>query len=186
MNYFKKNESDKLNNFYKIILRISIIITLIIISYGIISSLIWEIDIVGDTLVNINGKPFEIPSPEILPIYAKPITWMYVFVLIGWFSFLEINKEKFKKISAFKLGILKMLAFLIASISIYEVFYNFSTWSALMSQQATMGIINPDSLVNQAPNPEYTWNLTFATKFFTILTIIGMYSLQYIHRMEKN
>ena len=188
MSYSQKNEINKLNKFYKIILLISIIITLITISYGIISSLIWEIDIIGDTLVNINGKPLEIPPSEILPIpiYAKPITWIYIFTLSGWFAFLELNKERFKKISVFKLGIFKILAFLIAAISVYEIFYNFSTWSALMSYQATTGIINPDSLINQAPNPKYPWNLVFATKFFTVLAIIGVYSLQYIHRIEKN
>ncbi len=54
-----------------------------------------------------------------------------------------------------------------------------------MSYQATTGSIKPDILVNVNPNPKYPWNIVFATKVFTALTAIGMYSFFFFNRIDS-
>ncbi|NHV96766.1 MAG: hypothetical protein HA494_03125 [Thaumarchaeota archaeon] len=140
---------------------------------------------VGDSLVHIQNKPFEFPEPEYFPIYAKPVTWLYVGMVLCWFSVLELNRSRLLRYSMFRLSIFRLIAFLVLCISAYEVFYNFSIWSALMAYQATTGNIIPDILVNKSPNPETPWNLVFATKLFTALAAISAYTLWYLHRIEQ-
>jgi hypothetical protein len=140
---------------------------------------------VGDSLVHIQSKPFEFPEPEYFPIYAKPVTWLYVGIVVCWFSVLELNRSRLLRYSMFRLSIFRLIAFLVFCISAYEVLYNFTIWGALMAYQATTGNIIPDILVNKSPNPETPWNLVFATKLFTALTLISAYTLWYLHRIER-
>ena len=170
---------------YQIVLLISIVMVVTIFIYNIYASLVYGVNVIGEPLVNLDGTPFEIPTPEIFPIYAKPVTWLYVAMLSGWFSFLELSKERAMRLSNYVLGLCKLIVFVVTLVSAYEILYNFSIWSALMSYQATIGEINPDSLINRDPNPQYPWNLVFATKLFTALTAVGAYTLFFIYKIDR-
>jgi len=146
--------------------------------YSVIASYIFGINVVGETLVNLpNAKPFEFPGPEYFPLYAKPVTWLFVFVILFGFSSLELAKPKMTRISPTIMNISRTLAFVSVGLSAYEVLYNFSIWSALMSFQAITGSLNPDSIVVAFPNPQTPWNLVFATKVFSALFIVSLYAL---------
>lgn len=177
-------EEAKTRLLYKIVLFVSVTAVLLITIYAIYVSLVFGVNVIGEPLVYVRGKPFELPTPEIFPIYAKPVSWLYIAMLAGWFSFLELAKERALRTSTFKISLFKIVAFLTALISAYEILYNFSIWSALMSYQATIGDIRPDALINKDPNPLYPWNLVFATKMFTAFTAISAYTLYYLHKLE--
>ena len=155
-------------------------------SYAAFVGLYFGYDVVGETLVNLpTGTPIEFPSPEYFPIYAKPVTWLYVAVIGFWFSFLEVYKARLGRIPTGAFSIVKVFAFLIAAISAYEIFYNFTVWGSLMTYQAITGTLNPDKIFNPYPNPQTPWNLVFATKFFSSIFVVSLYSFFFIQRMER-
>ena len=179
------SDEPKKEAFYKIVAIISGIIALILISYMTLDWVIYGASPLGDPLVNQpTGEPFEFPEPEYFPIYAKPITWLYVSVITFWFSLLESGKDRAKKYSNFRMSIFKIVSFMGLTISGYEILYNFTIWSALMASQAIAGNIIPDILVNSSPNPNFPWNLVFATKMFTASFAIAAYSLWFIHQIK--
>lgn len=146
--------------------------------YSIIASYIYGITVVGETLVNLpDATPFEFPGPEYFPLYAKPVSWLYVFVILFGFSSLELAKPKIRRISPTLMNIYRTLAFTVVSLSAYEILYNFSIWSALMSFQAITGSLNPDTVIVAFPNPQTPWNLVFATKVFSASFIVSLYAL---------
>jgi hypothetical protein len=180
------SEEEKIRSLYRIIALISLSVIIFLIVFAVIVSLTTGENIIGEPLVNLPDKqPFEFPQPEIFPIYAKPVTWLYVASISFWFSFLEVIKERVTRMSHFRLSVFRFISFVVAIVCVYEIFYNFSIWSALMSYQATTGDINPDILVNANPNPKYPWNIVFATKVFTALTAIGMYSFFFFNRINS-
>lgn len=177
----------KVKKFYMVVAVVSLAMVLFLASYAIVMTIITGENVVGEPLVNLPSKePFEFPHPEIFPIYAKPVTWLYVASIAFWFSFLELIKPRVMKMSPLKLSFFKVVAFVGTMITAYEVLYNFSIWSALMSYQAmTDVLVNPDILINRNPNPRFPWNLVFATKLFTALTAMGLYSLYFLHKVDS-
>lgn len=185
MSSTKEGEETKFRVVYLAIGLLTLALVVALLTYAGLEFFLHRSEGVGDSLVHIQNKPFEFPEPEYFPIYAKPVTWLYVGMVLCWFSVLELNRSRLLKYSVFRLSIFRMVAFLVLSISVYEVFYNFSIWSALMAYQATTGNIIPDILVNKSPNPETPWNLVFATKLFTALAAISAYTLWYLYRIEQ-
>jgi hypothetical protein len=146
--------------------------------YSIIASYIFGITVVGETLVNLpDATPFEFPAPEYFPLYAKPVSWLFVFVVLFGFSSLELAKPRIRRVSPTLMNLYRTLAFTIVGLSAYEILYNFSIWSALMSYQAITGSLNPDTVIVAFPNPQTPWNLVFATKVFSASFIVSLYAL---------
>jgi hypothetical protein len=181
------SDTERAKSFYKITAVISFAVILSLFTYMGLQGTLSGSEIVGESLVTSPTKqPFEFPEPEYFPIYAKPVTWLYVSIVVFWFSILELNKSRASSFSAFSLSVSKLMAFLVFAVAAYEILYNFSIWSALMSYQATTGNIIPDVLVNKSPNPQNPWNLVFATKIFTALTAISAYTLWFLQRIESD
>ena len=178
-------EEVKFRRLYWTIGLLSLTLVIVLLTYAGLEFFLHKSEGVGDSLVHIQSKPFEFPEPEYFPIYAKPVTWLYVGMVLCWFSVLELNKSRLLRYSMFRLSVFRLVAFLVLCIAAYEVLYNFSIWSALMAYQATTGNIIPDILVNKSPNPETPWNLVFATKLFTALAAISAYTLWYLYRIEQ-
>jgi hypothetical protein len=175
----------KLRALYLTIGLFSLALVVTLLAYAGLEFFLHRSEGVGDSLVHIENKPFEFPEPEYFPIYAKPVTWLYVGIVLCWFSVLELNRSRLIKYSMFRLSVFRLITFVVFCIAAYEVLYNFSIWSALMAYQATAGNIIPDILVNKSPNPETPWNLVFATKLFTALAAISAYTLWYLYRIEQ-
>ncbi|MEM3387295.1 MAG: hypothetical protein QXN08_06460 [Nitrososphaerales archaeon] len=181
----EEREDQRFRALYLTIGLLSLALVVGLIAYAGLEFFLHRSEGVGDSLVHIQSKPFEFPEPEYFPIYAKPVTWLYVGMVLCWFSVLELNKSRLLKYSMFRLSIFRLIAFVVFCVSAYEVLYNFSIWSALMAYQATTGNIIPDVLLNKSPNPETPWNLVFATKLFTALSAISAYTLWYLYRIEQ-
>jgi hypothetical protein len=170
---------------YKIVAIVSGSVLLGLTLFTILVSYFWGINVVGESLVNLPSRaPFEFPQPEYFPIYAKPVTWLYVSIIAFWFSFMELNRDRIAAYSPAVLTSGKLFFVIIASLSAYEVFYNFSIWSALMAYQAIRGALNPDLVVVAFPNPNTPWNLVFATKFFSAVFVISLYSLYFLLKLR--
>lgn len=181
----EEREAEKFRAVYLTVGLVSLALVVGLMAYAGLEFFLHRSEGVGDSLVHIQSKPFEFPEPEYFPIYAKPVTWLYVGMVLCWFSVLELNKPRLLKYSLFRLSLFRLIAFVVFCIAAYEVLYNFSIWSALMAYQATTGNIIPDILVNKSPNPETPWNLVFATKLFTALAAISAYTLWYLYRIEQ-
>jgi hypothetical protein len=160
---------------------ISLLIIVVTVSYGLIASIIQGVEVVGQTFVEI-----EFPPIHIFPFfYAKPISWLFLAIVLQVFSVLELYKEKLARISQFKINILKVVLFIIISLSLYEVLFNFTLWGGLMSADALLGKLNPDVIINPFPNPEIPWNIVFATKLYLSGLITSGYFFYFISKIER-
>lgn len=148
--------------------------------YGLVATIIQGVDVVGQTLVEI-----EFPPISAFPLfYSKPVTWLSAAILVLWFCVLELGKERIARIQPLTRSFLKFLAFFVAGMAFYEVLFNFTLWSGLIAKGAIVGELNPDVMINPFPNPKTPWSIVFATKMFTVLTIVSAYSFYYLQRLE--
>ena len=179
------SEEERGRTIYKIVTIISGSILIGLTLFAILASFLYGMTVVGESLVNLpSGVPFEFPQPEYFPIYAKPVTWMYVSLIIFWFSVLELNRKRIVALSPATLTFCRLFAVIFASLAAYEIVYNFSIWSAIMAYQAISGTLNPDLVVVAFPNPQTPWNLVFATKFFSAIFVISLYSLYFLLKLR--
>jgi len=131
----------------------------------------------------------ESPDPSISPyFYAKPITWFMIFSFLYWTFGLESHRERFLRVSPKTRRFLFISTATIAFGAFYEIFFNFTLWSALMvlTQTCPAPPCNPDLLANSFPALRNPVNLVFATKIVTTVFGLSVYSLWYLHRIEKD
>ncbi len=131
----------------------------------------------------------EWPDPKISPyFYAKPITWFGYASFLYWTFGLEAQKARFLKFSERTRRFLSIVTACIAFGAFYEIFFNFMLWSAL--EVLTNNCIptppcNPDTLFNSFPLLRNPINLVFATKVVTLVFGLSIYSLWFLHRVDK-
>ncbi len=140
---------------------------------------------------NVIGQQFvltEFPSPSISPwFYAKPITWFSYAAFLYWGFGLEAQKKHFLRFSDGTRRFLFVITAVIAFGAFYEIFFNFMLWSALETLANNCGTIgcNPDLLFNSFPNLRNPLSLTFATKIVTLVFAMSIYSLYFLHRVDR-
>ena len=174
-------EEEKIRTFYKLISLISLLIISITSAYGILATIIQGGNVVGEILVTL-----EVPPISVFPLfYSKPITWLSASILALFFSSLEMGKDKVIQWSKPRRNFLRFLAFFVAAMAAYEVLFNFTLWSGLIARDSIIGELNVDIIKNTFPNPNTPWNIVFATKLFTVLTIISAYAFVYLQRIES-
>ena len=174
-------EEEKVRTFYKLISLISLLIISITSAYGILATIIQGGNVVGEILVTL-----EVPPISVFPLfYSKPITWLSASILALFFSSLELGKDKVIQWSKPRRDFLRFLAFFVAAMAAYEVLFNFTLWSGLIARDSIIGELNVDIIKNTFPNPNTPWNIVFATKLFTVLTIISAYAFVYLQRIES-
>jgi len=174
-------EEEKIRTFYKLISLISLLIISITSAYGILATIIQGGNVVGEILVTL-----EVPPISVFPLfYSKPITWLSASILALFFSSLELGKDKVIQWSKPRRNFLRFLAFFVAAMAAYEVLFNFTLWSGLIARDSIIGELNVDIIKNTFPNPNTPWNIVFATKLFTVLTIISAYAFFYLQRIES-
>jgi len=174
VNPFKDYNARKL---YKILGYSSLVIVIVSASYGIIASIIKGVEVVGQTFVDV-----EFPPIHVFPMfYMKPITWLTLSIITLVYCTLEMNKERIANFPEFTISLVKVIAFVVGSLSIYEVLFNFTLWSGLIAS----GEVNPDLIINPFPNPEIPWNIVFATKIYFTMMVVSVYSFYFLNRLER-
>jgi hypothetical protein len=140
---------------------------------------------------SIIGQQFvltEFPPPWISPwFYAKPITWFCYAAFLYWAFGLEAQRKHFLRFSDGTRRFLFVVTALIAFGAFYEIFFNFMLWSALevLANNCGSAGCNPDLLYNSFPDLRNPLSLTFATKIVTLVFGMCVYSLYFLHRVDK-
>lgn len=172
---------ERLIFIFKVLALIALAIIAATTVYGVVATIVQGADVVGETLVTI-----EFPPISVFPLfYSKPVTWLSASILVVWYIMLDLNKHRVLRFSKSLRRFLKFFTFFVGSMALYEVFFNFTLWSGLIASNAVLGQLNPDLIANPFPNPETPWNIVFATKLFTVLTIISWYTFVYLQRLEQ-
>lgn len=139
----------------------------------------------GNPPANI-GQQFvltEFPPTSISPwLFAKPITWFSYASFLYWAFGLESQRKHFLNFKDATRRFLFVITAVIAFGALYEIFFNFMLWGAL---EAVTAGGNPDLLNNIYPDLRNPLNLTFATKIVTLVFAMSVYSLYYLHRIDK-
>ncbi len=114
-------------------------------------------------------------------IQFKPITLIFVFIFLFYASLLQHLENKLTVLRRDIRLFLLIIAFLMTVGSLYELFFNFTLWGALMS---TTGVSNPDILINRFPNPETAVSLVYASKLVILIFSMSSYSVFFLHRLD--
>jgi len=132
----------------------------------------------------------EFPPTSISPwFFAKPITWFSYASFLYWCFGLEAQRSHFLGFSERTRRFLFVVTAVIGFGAFYEIFFNFMLWSALevlANNCAPVGPpCNPDQLFNMFPNLRNPLSLVFATKVVTLIFAMSMYSLYFLHRVDR-
>lgn len=140
----------------------------------------------GNTSIGVQFVLSEWPPRDVSPyFYAKPITWFSYFSFLYWAFGLESFRSRFLTMSARMRKFLFIGTAFIAFGSFYEIFFNFTIWSALYVLCPTAPC-NPDTITNAYPNLRNPLNLVFATKVVTTVFGLSTYSLWFLHRVDRD
>ena len=172
-------ERDELlsRRFYLVIFYICAIIMTVITFYSIYISLNEYLNtgnvIVGEVLVNT-----EFPVKGL----AKLVTYLMIVSVVGRYSVTKLGGDKVKDIPKSMKSILQLVVLVILIVSIYEFFYNFIIWNALITADLIQGELKLDALYMPYPNPHTPWNLVFATKMSLAALIISSHGFYIISK----
>lgn len=129
----------------------------------------------------------EWPDPRISPyFYAKPITWFSYLGFLYWSFGLESNRARLASLSEKTRKFIFVLTALVAFGAFYEIFFNFMLWSAFEVLCNSKPSCTPDQLINPFPYLRNPVNLVFATKVVTMVFALSIYSLWFLHRLERD
>jgi hypothetical protein len=152
---------------------ISGIIALALVTYG-----VWR-----HPSTSVYGEQFVLDEwSPVLFIQLKPMTLIFMSVFLFYAFLIQHLEAKISLLSRDVRAFLFVIAFLIAAGSLYELFFNFALWSALMS---VTGVANPDILVNRFPNPRTAVSIVYASKLVLLIFAVSLYSLYFLHRIDK-
>src|ERR671921_1970677 len=172
-------ERDELlsRRFYLIIFYICALIMTVITFYSFYTSLDEYLNtgnvIIGEVLVNT-----EFPFKGL----AKLVTYLMIVSVVGWYCVTKLGGDKVKDIPKSMKTILQLVVLVILIVSIYEFFYNFIIWNALITADLIRGELKLDALYMPYPNPHTPWNLVFATKMSLAALIISSHGFYIISK----
>ncbi len=172
-------ERDELlsRRFYLVVFYICAIVMAVITFYSIYISLNEYLNtgkvIIGEVLVNT-----EFPFKGL----AKLVTYLMIVSVVGWYCVTKLGGEKVKHIPKSIKTILQLVVLVLLIISIYEFFYNFIVWNALITADLLQGQLKLDNLYMPYPNPHTPWNLVFATKMSLAALIISSHGFYVISK----
>jgi hypothetical protein len=102
--------------------------------------------------------------------------------VVGWYCVTKLGGNKVKDVPKSMKTILQLVVLVILIISIYEFFYNFIVWNALITADLIQGELKLDALYMPYPNPHTPWNLVFATKMSLAALIISSHGFYIISK----
>lgn len=153
------------------VLLLSIVISIFLLSYVYYRGTQTHSKVIGEVFID-----SEIPSPDSFPFFLKPVSWLMIFTISGWLSFLELAKNKIRSLGPNWRFLYVLLLFLIASLTFYEIMYNFTLWGSFLSRQDAQHA-NPDEATNPFPTDRYQISLVFATKIGVMIFACSVYAL---------
>jgi len=174
------NERDNASLVYKLTALISGIIMLLTIIYGVYEMFLEYVTtgtiVIGAPLVSV-----EFPYKY----FAKPVTYFAVSLVVFWYSILHVAHDKVITLGKDIRALFSIIALGIAYASGYELLYNFMVWDAIVVSQMLKGNLNIDQAIIGYPDPNLPWNLVFATKFFSAIFVVALYTLYYLNKTRN-
>jgi hypothetical protein len=165
---------------YQVLLVASCFLIILIVAYGVISSIVTDSTIIGQTLVDV-----EFPPPSVFPVYAKPISYLMGAILVLVYSGLELARPRLGRLSPESRSVLRLLLLIAATFAAYQLLYNFAIWAAQIATNTLLGVLNPDVIINPFPSTANPWNLVFATKMSATAFAACIYALYFLVVFER-
>lgn len=159
---------------------LSVTVMLIISGYGLSMSADnykkYQKIIIGDELVNT-----EFPFKGSINL----VTYLMIFSLVSWFTAIKIFEDNIINIPTHIKTILQIISLVSIVICAYELFYNFTVWNSIITDNLISGYFAPNKELINYPKPDTPWNLSFATQMFLAALIITSHSF-YTMTKSKN
>ena len=173
--------AEKSRTILRVVWLFSLVVVLTTTIYGVVMSILLNVEVVGLTFVNV-----EFPPIHIFPFfYMKPVSWLSGSSVSLAYCTLELGKERIRAISPAKRELARLALFVIGFMALYEVLFNFSLWSGLMASESILGELHPDLLINPFPNPKIPWSIVFATKMYLVTATVSFYSFYFLTRLGR-
>jgi glucan phosphoethanolaminetransferase (alkaline phosphatase superfamily) len=132
--------------------------------------------IIGDVLVEM-----EFPFKGTI----KLVTYLMVFSLISWFTAIKIYENSIRNLKVRIKTFLQIISIIAATITIYELIYNFIVWNSLITTNLFNNIFDPNNEEINYPVRETPWNLYFATQMLLASVIITFHSSYVMTKSKK-
>jgi hypothetical protein len=174
------SEVERARTVLRIIAMVSLVVMLVVITYGVAETLSNPTSPIGSSFVDV-----EFPSPYVSPVYFKPITILYIAAGLLLYSSLELAKEQLRSLSTAKKTLIKAFCFIVAVTFVYEIGYNFSFWSGQIAAESIRGTLEPDLISNPFPNLQTPINVVFASRLFVLFTIAGLYAFYFMSKLDN-
>lgn len=132
--------------------------------------------IIGDVLVET-----EFPFKGTI----KLVTYLMIFSLISWFTAIKIYENSIKNLKVRIKTFIQIISIIAATITIYELTYNFTVWNSLITTNLFNNIFDPNNEEINYPVRETPWNLYFTTQMLLASVIITFHSYYVMTKSKK-
>jgi hypothetical protein len=105
--------------------------------------------------------------------------------LISWFTSIKIYEDSIKNLKVRIKTLIQIISIIAATITIYELVYNFIVWNSLITSNLFNNIFDPNNEKINYPMPEIPWNLYFATQMLLAAVIITIHSYYVMTKSKK-
>ena len=115
----------------------------------------------------------------------KLVTYLMVFSLISWFTAMKIYENSIRNLTVRIKTFIQIISIIAATITIYELIYNFIVWNSLITSNLFDNIFDPNNEKINYPMPDTPWNLYFATQMLLAAVIITFHSYYVMTKSNK-
>ena len=75
----------------------------------------------------------------------KLVTFLMIFSLISWFTAIKIYEDAIKNLPLRIMTFIQLISIIAATITIYELVYNFAVWNSLITSDLFKNIFDPNN-----------------------------------------
>lgn len=115
----------------------------------------------------------------------KLVTYLMVFSLTSWFTAIKIYENSIRNLKVRIKTFIQIISIIAATITFYELIYNFMVWNSLITSNLFSNIFDPNNEKINYPMPETPWNLYFATQMLLAAVIITIHSYYVMTKAKK-
>jgi len=148
----------------------------------------------GQRWISVEIVLFNLPAglipgvPVSIPMQFKPVTGFAVLSFLWFAAALQSLRRQFALTSSAARQAIGIAAFLLCMVAGYELAWNFSLWSARLAFLGSNPALSFNEIVDTVAfqSSYYPVNLVFSTKLFAAALFMGIYTLYYLHGLDRN
>lgn len=115
----------------------------------------------------------------------KLVNFLMIFSVISWFTAIKIYDDTIKNLTIRIKTLIQIISIIAATITIYELVYNFTIWNSLITSNLFNNIFDPNNTTINYPIPEVPWNLYFTTQMLFAAFVITFHSFYVMTNSKK-